>query len=98
MIGFANGALFTLVMTLPLDVSDRPAEVGAVAGLMLGAGYCVSAIAPFALGAVRDATGNFSDTLWVVVVAGVALFVASLFLTHERLHRGVRGARGAAVR
>jgi len=98
MIGFANGALFTLVMTLPLDVSDRPAEVGAVAGLMLGAGYCVSAIAPFALGAVRDATGNFSDTLWVVVVAGVALFVASLFLTHERLHRGVRGAPGAAGR
>ena len=96
--GFANGALFTLVMTLPLDVSDRPSEVGAVAGLVLGAGYCVSAIAPFALGAVRDATGNFTDALWVVVAAGAALVFASLFLTRERLHRGVRGAPAAAGR
>jgi len=98
MIGLANGALFTLVMTLPLDVSDRPAEVGAVAGLMLGAGYCVSAIAPFALGAVRDATGNFSDTLWVVAAAAAVLVIASLFLTRERLHRGVRVVPGVAGR
>ena len=98
MMGFANGALFTLVMTLPLDVSDRPSDVGAVAGLVLGAGYCVSAIAPFALGAVRDATGNFTDALWVVVAAGAALVFASLFLTRERLHRGVRGAPAAAGR
>ncbi len=96
MMGFANGALFTLVMTLPLDVSDEPADVGAVAGLMLGAGYCLSAIAPFALGAVRDATGSFTSTLWVVVAAGGTLFSASLFLTRERLHRGVRGAPAAA--
>lgn len=87
--GFANGALFALVMTLPLDVSDDPQQVGATAGMMLGIGYCLSAVSPFGLGAVRDAAGSYAETLWVVVGFGAALLSASLFLTRERLHRGV---------
>jgi CP family cyanate transporter-like MFS transporter len=94
LMGFANGALFALLMTLPLDVSDDPSQVGAVAGLMLGAGYCLSAVSPFMLGAVRDATGSFTETLWLVVGLGAALFTASLFLTRERLHSGVRSRLG----
>jgi CP family cyanate transporter-like MFS transporter len=89
LMGFANGLLFALVMTLPLDVSDEPQQVGAVAGMMLGVGYCVAALAPFALGAVRDATGSYATTLWVVVGFIAALFTVSLLLTRERLHRGV---------
>jgi CP family cyanate transporter-like MFS transporter len=87
LMGFANGALFALVMTLPLDVADRPADVGAVAGLMLGAGYCIAAVAPFGLGAVRDATGSFTATLWVVAGAAAILLAVSALLSRERLHR-----------
>ncbi len=85
--GLGVGGLFPLVLTLPLDVVDRPADVGAYAGLMLGAGYCVAAVAPFALGAVRDATGSFTATLWTIVGLATLLLVACLPLTHGRLHR-----------
>lgn len=87
--GAMNGVLLALIMTLPLDVADTPAGVGAVAGMMLGIGYALSAISPFALGAVRDATGSFTATLWLIVVTTGLLLVLCSMLTRERLHRGV---------
>lgn len=87
--GLTNGGLFTLVMTLPLDVARGPAEVGAVAGMMLGVGYTVSALSPFALGAVRDATGTFTGSLWVVLGTAAVLTLIASTLTPGRLRRGV---------
>jgi CP family cyanate transporter-like MFS transporter len=93
--GMSNGGLFALIMTLPLDVAHDPARVGAVAALVLGAGYCVSALAPFGLGAVRDATGSFTATLWVIVGTMCLFLALAAALTRERLHRGVEVAQGA---
>ena len=89
LVGMANGTLFPLILTLPLDVAERPAQVGAVVGLMLGFGYVLAAVSPFALGAVRDGTGSFTAALWAIAVAGAVLLVACLPLTRERLGRGV---------
>jgi CP family cyanate transporter-like MFS transporter len=94
--GFANGGLFSLIMTLPLDVADDPAGVGAAAALMLGAGYTLGALSPLALGIVRDATGSFTGSLWLVVGTIVAFLVLGATLTRERLHRGVRSQEAAA--
>jgi len=85
LVGLAIGALFPLVLTLPLDVGRNAAEVGALAGLMLGAGYVLAALAPFALGAARDATGSFTTTLWTIVGAALVLLVVALPLRGERL-------------
>jgi CP family cyanate transporter-like MFS transporter len=87
--GAANGGLFALVMTLPLDVAEGPAQVGAVAALMLGAGYCLGALSPLALGAIRDASGTFTSALWVVAGTATLFLALSATLTPERLHRGV---------
>lgn len=87
LIGIAFGTQFPLVMTLPLDVAHRPAEVGAVTGLMLGAGYSLGALSPFVLGAVRDATGSFSASLWLIFAVSVVLLIVCLPLSRERLHR-----------
>ena len=89
LIGLGMGALFPIVMTLPLDLSQGPAQAGAVAGLMLGAGYTAIALSPVVLGAVRDATGSFSASLWLIVGVGVCLTAASLALSRERLRRHV---------
>ena len=70
--GLGIGATFPLTLTLPLDVADEPAETGAVVGLMLGAGYSITALGPLALGAARDLTGSFSTSLWVLVGVAVA--------------------------
>ncbi len=87
--GLSIGAMFPLVLTLPVDVGRRPAEVGALAGLMLGVGYTIGAISPLALGAARDATGSYTTTLWLIVASGVILFGFCAAMSRERIARGV---------
>jgi MFS transporter, CP family, cyanate transporter len=91
-LGLSLGSLLPLVLTLPLDVSGNPANVGSVAALMLLGGYVISSTGPFVLGAVRDATGSFAASLWLLVAAAIALTAMTLFLSPARLRRGVREA------
>jgi CP family cyanate transporter-like MFS transporter len=88
-LGLALGAVFPLVLTLPVDVADGPAEVGAVAALMLLGGYILSSTGPVLLGAIRDLTGNFQASLWSLVGLAVALVVACLALSPRRLRHGI---------
>jgi MFS transporter, CP family, cyanate transporter len=88
--GLGIGASFPLTLTLPLDVAHRPAETGAVVGLMLGAGYTIAALGPLALGAVRDATGSFSTSLWVLAVIAAGLVASVLPLSPGRLRPPAR--------
>lgn len=87
--GMGLGALFPIVLTLPLDVTDDPASAGAMAGLMFGVGYAASALTPTALGFVRDATGGFSASLWLIAGVCVVLAGVALTLSPTRLHAGV---------
>jgi cyanate permease len=73
-------------MTLPLDVADDAASVAAFTGVMLGAGYTLAATSPFVLGAVRDATGSFSDALWLLVATTAGFVAVAATLSRERLH------------
>ncbi len=71
--GVAQGGMFALVMTLPLDFEHDRRRIGALVAMMLGLGYTIAAVSPFALGAVRDLTGSFDAVLWVCVALLVAL-------------------------
>ena len=77
--------LFTIGLTLPLDVSHDPARVAPVVGLMMFVGYMTMAFTPAILGAVRDATGSFTTSLWLIVGSTVLMLGASLLATPERL-------------
>ena len=66
-----------------------------MAGLMLGAGYSLSAVSPVGLGLVRDATGSFSASLWLVVASGALLFLLTLLVSPDRLRSGI--SRQAAI-
>ena len=79
--------LFTLGLVLPLDVSPDPAKVGPVVGLMMFVGYLLMAGMPALLGAVRDLTGSFTTSLWLVVGTAVLLVGASLLASPARLAR-----------
>ena len=81
-VGLANGGLFVLVMLLPIDFADDPAQVGVIAGAMLGAGYTLAAISPVILGALRDAAGSYSIVLWVLAASG-AVFVAGVHVLYR---------------
>ena len=82
--GIAQGGLFALVMTLPLDFEHTPERVGALVAMMLGLGYTIAALSPFLLGAIRDATGSFDAVLWVAAGFLAAQFFAILALTRVR--------------
>ena len=88
LLGIAIGPLFPLTMTLPLDAAERPAEVAALAGMMLGIGYTLSASSPLLLGAIRDLTGGFDAVLWTLVGAAVALVVVDASFSPTRLGAG----------
>jgi MFS transporter, CP family, cyanate transporter len=86
--GAALGMLFPIVLALPLDLAREPGEVGSLAALMLGGGYVIAAAAPLALGAVRDATGSFTTSLWLLAGISAALVVSCLPFSRRRLARG----------
>jgi cyanate permease len=77
-------------LTLPVDVADRPGEIGAAASLMLLGGYSLAAVGPVLLGVARDATGDFAASVWLLVAMAVVLVAAAWTLSPERLRRGLR--------
>ena len=83
-LGLANGAMFALVLTLPLDLEDEPRRVGALVGMMLGLGYTIGAVSPFVLGAIRDASGSFTAPLWIITGFSGLLVVAAAALPKAR--------------
>jgi CP family cyanate transporter-like MFS transporter len=89
-LGIGNGAIFPLMMTLPLDAADRPEQVAGVVGMMLGIGYCAGALAPLAIGALRDSTGSFDAGLWLLALTAVGVLILCAACSPARLARGVR--------
>jgi CP family cyanate transporter-like MFS transporter len=73
--GTAQGGMFALTMTLPLDLERDRVRLGSLVAMMLGGGYMIAATAPFVLGAVRDSTGSFTAVLRCVVGFCVLLFL-----------------------
>jgi CP family cyanate transporter-like MFS transporter len=90
--GIANGMMFTVTMSLPLDVADSPIDVGAAAGMMLFVGYLITASAPSALGWVRDLTGNFDLVLLAFPIAAGLFCLIAMTLSPARLQRGIRAS------
>jgi CP family cyanate transporter-like MFS transporter len=90
LIGAGIGLLFPSMMLMPLDVADRPDDVGAMVALMLGAGYTLSASGPFLLGLFRDAAGTFTLAMWVIFAVTGVVLVILLRTSHERLRRRPR--------
>jgi CP family cyanate transporter-like MFS transporter len=88
--GIANGMMFTVTMSLPLDVADSPIDVGAAAGMMLFVGYLITASAPSALGWVRDTTGSFDLVLLAFPIAAGCFCLLAMTLSPARLQRGIR--------
>ena len=79
-LGIASGGMFALVLTLPLDLEDEPGRVGALVGMMLGLGYTIGAISPVILGGVRDLTGSFTASLWLLGGFSVMLLCSVIAL------------------
>ena len=94
LVGLGLGATFTLLLTLPTDISDDAREVGGAAAMMLIVGYILASVAPFVLGAVRDATGDFIASLWALVAVAAVMVPLAWSLAPHRLRPALREAIG----
>jgi CP family cyanate transporter-like MFS transporter len=92
LLGLGLGAIFPLLLTLPVDVADDPSHAGSVAALMLLGGYVLASMGPVVLGIARDVSGSFSTSLWLLVVTATVFLGLTGLLSPARLHRGVRRA------
>jgi CP family cyanate transporter-like MFS transporter len=86
-LGLGTGAIFPIVLTLPVDAGGTAGDVAATAARMLLIGYVLSAIGPFVLGIARDVTGDFGTSLWLLVGLAGLMVVLAAVITPERLHR-----------
>jgi CP family cyanate transporter-like MFS transporter len=84
-IGLGLGMAFTLILTLPVDIASEPAEVGGAAALMFLVGYLLASVAPFVLGAIRDATGDFALSVWLLVAIAAVMAPLCWSLNPKRL-------------
>jgi CP family cyanate transporter-like MFS transporter len=75
-IAFGTGGAFTLGMTLPLDNTRSSAEANAWNAMVLLFAYVIAAAGPLLMGYLRDATGSFQPSLWLM--AGVSLTMVAL--------------------
>jgi len=70
-LGFGDGGLFALVLTLPVDYSSSPEATDRLSSLVLFGGYIIGAIGPPATGWMRGLTGAYM--LPFLILAGVSL-------------------------
>ena len=52
--------------------------------MTLGIGYCAGALAPLALGALRDATGSFDAGMWLIALLAVGTLAVRLACSPAR--------------
>ena len=81
-----SGALFPLVLTLPLDLGETEGAVTELTSWMLGFGYILSATGPLVVGGLYDLTGAF-----VLPMASLAVLGCSP--ASSRWHPDCAGAR-----
>lgn len=86
-LGIGLGAVFPFVLTLPVDFATRPRDVAGLAAIMLFGGYAISSAAPSLLGLIRETTGGFDSSVWLLVGVAAALMAACWLLVPARTAR-----------
>lgn len=84
-LGFGQGAAFSLALVLLVDYGATPSGSGRLAGMAFLISYSLASLGPTTMGALRDATGGF-DAVWLSLV-GVMLVQLALV---RQLRPGLR--------
>ena len=69
--GVGLAGSFALCLIVALDHLPQPAQAGSLAALMQGGGFLITALPPFILAGLYDATGSFAGG-WIMHLASIA--------------------------
>jgi CP family cyanate transporter-like MFS transporter len=78
LLGLSVGSSFPLALTMVVTKSDSTEAARDLNAFMQSWGYVISALGPFALGALRDATGNWTIAVGALVVGTLVQLTAGL--------------------
>ncbi|MFD3515415.1 CynX/NimT family MFS transporter [Streptomyces sp. NPDC058657] len=81
--GVGHGALFTLVLTLPVSASRDAVQAGRFSAMAFFVGYGCAAVGPVLVGSLRDITGDYRLAFGLLAVIAFLLL-----LPIARLSRG----------
>lgn len=74
--------LFGLSLMLPAELAPA-GHTGSGAGMVLGIGFCLSAMGPILAGGLRDLTGSFQTATMIVPITAVILIILSTTLPDD---------------
>jgi CP family cyanate transporter-like MFS transporter len=84
LIAFGTGGSFTLAMTLPLDNAANADEANAWNAFVLLVSYVIAAAGPLLVGQLRDASGSYKPSLWLIALVGALMLAITPFLRPYR--------------
>lgn len=84
LIGTAQGGLFTVALTLFGARARTPMSAARLSGMAQTFGYVIAASVPPVLGVVREATGSWTASLWILLGIAVITLVAGLVSAKPR--------------
>ena len=89
-VAFGAGGAFTLGMTLPLDNTRNAEEANAWNAFVLLVSYIVAAAGPLLMGYLRDVTGGFEVSQWLMVGVSALMLAVTPFLQpyHHKTGKG----------
>src|SRR3954447_522403 len=83
-LGIGQGGALGLALMLPVLRGRSPVEVAGMAAMAMGVGSIVASAGPALVGAVRDATGDWTWPIIVLLVFTAAQFPAAVYATKGR--------------
>jgi len=79
-IAFGTGGAFSLALTLPLDNTTTPQQTSSWNAFVMLVSYTIAAAGPLAVGWLRDASGDFGSSLWMIMVVSSLMLATTPFL------------------
>jgi CP family cyanate transporter-like MFS transporter len=79
-LGFGQGAAFSLGLVLMVDYAATPAASARLAGMAFFCSYTVASLGPATMGAVRDRTGGFGAVWMALTLLMLAQIALAWFL------------------
>lgn len=76
---------FTLVLTLIALRSSTPAGTAALSGFTQSVGYLVSAVGPFAVGALYETTGGWTAPIWLLLAMSIPQIALGRYIARPLL-------------
>ncbi|MGW6034937.1 MFS transporter [Gordonia terrae] len=82
LIGVGAGS-FAWTLTMIGRHAESPVTTSALSGFVQGVGFVFAIVGPLGVGLLRDVTGSWTASLWLLVVVGLGIGAAGVFIAHR---------------